>query len=296
MYNFEEIRNEVASKLSNEFDVSVTKVVKNNGLTLHSINILKKGDNISPTLYIDDFVNSSLPLPAIAENLIRNYKKYIKNTPTITKVGIDINKCYFAVVNAEKNKEFLKSVPHKRFLDLAIIYRVLVDVDDNGIQSFIITNQLFNMSEYNFEELHNAAFENTRELFPMSLCSLESLMDRLLKLDKIEHMNFRANSQIDFNEEPIIVLSNQDGIGGANFILYTDIFEELAEQVNSDIFILPSSVHELLLIKASDGFEFYELINMVREVNATEVSIDEVLSNNIYKYDRQHKKIDLLTM
>lgn len=278
MYTFEEIRNEVASKLSNEFDVSVTEVVKNNGLTLHAINILKKGDNISPTLYIDDFVNSSLPLPAIAENLISNYKKYIKNTPTITKVGIDINKCYFAVVNAEKNEDFLKSVPHKRFLDLAIIYRILVDVDDNGIQSFIITNQLFNMSEYNFEELHNAAFENTRKFFPMSLC------------------NFRANSQVDFNEELIIVLSNQNGIGGANFILYTDIFEELAEQVNSDIFILPSSVHELLLIKASDGFEFSELINMVREVNATGVSIDEVLSDNIYKYDRQSKKIDLLTM
>ena len=296
MYNFEEIKNEVASKLSHEFNVSVTEVVKNNGLTLHAINILKKGDNISPSLYIDDFVNSSLPLPTIAETLINNYKECIKNTPHISKIGIDINKCYFAIVNAEKNEEYLKTVPHKRFLDLAIIYRVLVDVDDNGIQSFIITNHLFNMSEYNLEELHNAAFENTRKFFPMSLSSLESLMMRLLDLNDIKSMNICSNSQVDFTKESIIVLTNQHGVGGANLILYNDIFEELAKQVNSDIFILPSSVHELLLIKASDGFEFSELISMVREVNATELSIDEVLSNNIYKYDRQNKRIDLLTI
>lgn len=296
MYKFEEIRNEVANKLSNEFDVSVTEMVKNNGLTLHAINIKKRGDNISPNLYIDDFVNSSLALSDIAENLIGNYKECIKNIPNITKVRINIQKCFLSVINAEKNKEFLKTVPHKRFLDLAIIYRVLIDVNNDGMSSFVITNDFLNMSNHTIEELHNAAFENTRKFSTISLCSLEDLMFRLLKSNSFECMNFRVNSQIDFTEELVIVLSNQYGLMGANFILYTDIFEELAKQVNSDIFILPSSVHELLLIKAIDGFDFSELINMVREVNTTVVSIDDVLSDNIYKYDRQSKKINLLTM
>ena len=77
-------------------------------------------------------------------------------------------------------------------------------------------------------------------------------------------------------------------------MLYENELHELAESLESDLYILPSSVHEVIAVSSDMGSPEM-LAQMVVEVNMQEVSLDERLSNQVYHYDKDLRKLTLAT-
>lgn len=94
-------------------------------------------------------------------------------------------------------------------------------------------------------------------------------------------------------DNPMYVISNRNRQNGAGAMLFTQLFEDLAEKFDSDIYILPSSIHEIIAIPAMAGMEEQYMRDMVREVNSTQVAKEERLSNSIYRFDREAKRVSI---
>lgn len=71
------------------------------------------------------------------------------------------------------------------------------------------------------------------------------------------------------------------------------MMDAICEKIGSNFFILPSSLHEVLIVPASKNMDLSELEDMVREVNATQVAPPDKLSDSVYRYDREHRTIKL---
>ena len=90
--------------------------------------------------------------------------------------------------------------------------------------------------------------------------------------------------------DTMFVLTNDTKVNGAAAILNDDIRQEIAEKVG-DFYMLPSSIHETLIIPKDAGMEFKELEQMVQEVNQTQVAPGERLSDHVYEYDAKEHEL-----
>lgn len=177
------------------------------------------------------------------------------------------------MVNAEKNAGRLEKAPHMKFLDLAAVYRVVVG---NGSGSIMVSRSLCDKFAITEDELDAAARRNT-EKAGFSVRPLWEILSEVGELMGLPE---------DPTKTDIWVITNATGINGAAAMLYSDCLHSLAEQIGDDLYILPSSIHELLAVPAK-GMDLYALRDKVCLINANEVAADEVLSNNVYWYSRR---------
>lgn len=215
----------------------------------------------SPIFYLNDIYEyyKESTMEETVEFFVGFFKKGLEKMPNIPD-EITSEKIYenvfFQVINKEKNKELLKEVPHRIFLDdYAVIYRICVQLDDDGITTAIIRNKLND----NEEELYAHAYENTRKLFPVQIKPIYGT--------------------------PSIVLSNTTATMGAAYMLYPDIVKEVAELIGRDMYMIPSSVHELIFIPADDDYEELVKIIAVANSNADLISPNEVLGTRPHLYN-----------
>lgn len=200
--------------------------------------------------------------------------------PTIYLDGFieELERVVCQLVNKEKNSNRLNDAPYKEVLDLAAIYRCVVTDEENGKGSFVISNAMMKMYSIDIDELHNAALRNMKD---------EGFKVRSMAEVIADMMGCEPE---DVEDGDMYVLNNTSQVNGATIMLYVEYFTELAEKVEDDLYILPSSIHEILAIKASFG-KLEELRNMVREVNDTQVSEEERLSYNVYRYSREDRAL-----
>lgn len=286
--NFEEFTNTIIEHVSNRLDdvtVKCQPVRKNNGVELHGLLFLDKG-NISPTIYIDTFYSqyeTGRPLADIMDDIIIMYQDNKSNEVVDISFFTDFEKVktkiICSLVNYELNEELLKDIPHYRFLDLVIIFKVYIDSFVDGIATILIRNKHLDIWNVSKETLKNLAIPNTPRILPYELSNMGTILNELLE-----------SEGEDFNELnleiPMYVLSNKVHMYGAVSLLYEDILKELSNKLNSDLYILPSSIHELILIPVSSRMDEEEFSQMVKEVNATQLSKDEILSDHVYYYNR----------
>ncbi|MDD3141789.1 MAG: DUF5688 family protein [Lachnospiraceae bacterium] len=188
------------------------------------------------------------------------------------------------VVNRDANEHMLENFPHKDLEDLAVIYQIALGGDGDGIATINISDQLLDGYGINKDELHDIAVQNTAELRPASFRSMQEVIMEMMGASELEDMDMSGGM-------PMYVLTNEDKMHGAAAMLYPDLMDEIAEKVGGDFFVLPSSIHELLIIPKDSGAERGELENMVQEVNATQVAPDEVLSDQVYEYDAKEHEL-----
>lgn len=204
------------------------------------------------------------------------------------------DKVVFVLVNTEQNKSLLDDVPHREFLDLSIMYRIVINKDQNGIQSTKVTNELAERLGMNEEQLFKYAAENTRRILPPRIRNMNDVMKEMFLSDgmpeEIAEMMIREVPP----EQTLWIISNNRGIDGAVSMLYENELHELAENLESDLYILPSSVHEVLAV-STELTEPEELAQMVAEVNMQKVALEERLSNQVYHYDKDLRKLTLAT-
>ncbi|MDE6253059.1 MAG: hypothetical protein K2M78_10555 [Lachnospiraceae bacterium] len=268
--------------------------------TLDGLSLLAKNEEtmISPTLYINDMYekySSTGDLQATLREAAEAMDEVFKEAPT---PSLDMNTAkdniIFQLVNTMQNEDMLKNLPHREFQDLSIIYRWVVGVDQRGLSSTVINNNLAKSLGMGEEELFKAAAENTRRILPPVVQSMNEVIMEMFMADGMPKELAEQMIGEQVPEMTMWVISNERKIDGAASMLYEDKLHNLAEKVGTDLYILPSSVHEVIAVSVEMG-EPEELARMVSEVNMDQVDLSERLSNQVYHYDKDLRKITLAT-
>jgi hypothetical protein len=198
------------------------------------------------------------------------------------------------LVNTEQNKGMLENLPHREFQDLSIIYRWLIDKDGEGIASTMVNVSLAEKLGLTEEQLFQAAVVNTKILLPPTIKSMNDVIRDMFTKDGMpEDMADMMIGEMP-DDKVMYVISNDRGVNGAASMLYEDGLHGLAEKLGSDLYIMPSSIHEVIAVSANMG-DPNELAEMVAEINMDQVSLDERLSNQVYHYDKDLRKLSLAT-
>ena len=202
-----------------------------------------------------------------------------------------------ALVNTEQNRDFLKDKPHREFQDLSVIYRWVIGTNGDGIASIVVNDGMVKNLGMTADELFQAAVENTKAILPPKVIDLaEMIMDRMMPEGADPEMAaaFRGIMEETPANEKMWVITNEKGINGACSMLYEDILHGLAEEAGTDLYVLPSSIHEVIVISAGTA-DPKILTGMVQAVNMGEVNLEDRLSNNVYHYDKDLRTIRMAT-
>lgn len=186
---------------------------------------------------------------------------------------------FVKLVNTERNESLVEQSISKEFLDLSAVVRVVLKMDKEGMASMALSKgdaEILGMTE---EEIYAAALANTLRLFP----------PKLMNLGRYIEMSIGAKLPLGEDEVTTYILTNQKEVDGAIYFMSPEVVGAIAEALEDDLYILPSSVNEVLLVRASeleDGVD--ELKEMVRDANETVVAEKDILSYNVYHYDKEH--------
>ena len=279
-----EVKQEVEKLLGSEVRVELRQITKNNGIILEGLCILEKGSYVSPTIYLEDFYREykdGVSLKEIAGRIYDIYEKRCRNIPFSLEYFLDFEKIkeniFCKLVNREMNQELLRDVPSVSFLDLSVVFICAVKNEEFGNGSVLIREEHRKHWKVSKELLYEYARENTFRLRPFELKSMEELIEDLVEPEERNLLK----------EIPMYVLSNRDRVFGAAGILYDRILSSAGARLEEDFYVLPSSVHEVILVPGHVAGSEKELHTMVHEVNHTQVEPEEVLSENVYHYDRK---------
>lgn len=198
------------------------------------------------------------------------------------------------LVNTEQNKELLKSVPHREFCDLSIVYRLVAEIDENGIQSAMIGNNLAERLGMDEQALYKVAIENTKRLLPPVTKNMNEVIKEMFAADGMPEEIAEMMVEEMPADTTMYVISNNQGINGAVSMLYENELHDLAEKLETDLYLLPSSTHEVIAVPAAVG-DPYELAQMVAEINMGQVELADRLSNQVYHYDKDLRKLTMAT-
>lgn len=284
-------------KSRDKFNLSINKISKNNGVVLDALSIHKDGCVISPNIYVSMYYDQYLqgePLISIVDELLERYEKADKEGAFAVKDIMDFeeikNDIIVRLVNYERNEETLEKCPYMKYLDLAITFRYMVKMDDKGLASALISNQEFEKWNVRIEELYELALDNTKRMMPEKIDSLLSVISKTL----INDMNDEFEKEMferDAENVNLYVLTNKQQVNGATCLLYNSAIATFADKLEKDVFILPSSLHEVMLLPDDGLCDVQFLKGMVQEANSTTVGVMDYLSDNVYCYDRETKKI-----
>ena len=279
-------------------EIKVQDFTKNNGVILKGMVIKEKNNPVAPTIYINKFYEQykdGTSIDDICESITGIYwnckncgvKEFdISSLLDFEKVS---DKIRFKIVNFEKNIEQFKSFPHRQILDLMAIYYVDVSENDiaDGKASITVNDRLWDGWNVTEEKLWNTALANTSDADKITITSMMDVMNKMMGFEESPE-----EEQIDASLEiPMYVITNDRKINGAGVIFYPDALRNIREYLHSDFYLLPSSTHEVLAIPKIGTLAVSGLLEMVREVNATQVSEDEVLSDNIYSFEDDTLKL-----
>lgn len=263
--------------------VTVQKIKRNNEISVTGLSIGEDKNYLVPVLYLEPFYRNYVrgqELHDTMQDIARIYRGhqigfYMDEDKVSNYEHIKKN-LFYRVVNYEKNKETLKDAPHERFLDLAITYRWAAYHNHDGMASALVRDQELMMWGVSKEQMILDAKKNTEKIFPPVMRKIQSVLPvKILE-----------------EEVPLFVLSNGDYMNGASAILYDGVLRDFAKYMGHDLYILPSSVHEVIILLDDEMVNSPdELAMMVKETNRMVIDREEVLSDHVYHYDRAKDEI-----
>lgn len=292
----EYVCNKVMNRLGAGYSYRIIPTLKNNGTILTGFSVTKGNDNISPTLYIEHFYeayNNGCSLTELIGSMTEAFKRCtpefdldLEDIRAFEKVS---DRLFLKVVNYTKNKTLAEDAPHIRMLDLCVLFYCLISDKDGESASTLIRNDLFESWNVSKEDLFDTALENTKKKYGIDILSMKQVIYDIVssRFDNDEETD-RILEGIDGDDlAPMYVITNRAKVYGASCILFTEELAKLAEKLESDLYILPCSIHELIAIPDYGDASADSLRDMVKEVNRTEVEEAEILSDNIYRFDRK---------
>lgn len=200
------------------------------------------------------------------------------------------DKLFIRVSSAEKNKEMLSDVPHQMKEDLAITYHIVIAKDRDGLSTMLVTNDLMEKYGVTPEQLHEDAMKSCSKVMKPQIYSMGSKLSEMVEkismmLSPQEKEAMRQMVEDMPFKDTFIIMTNDQSVDGAGVIFYPEVMENMGYMLDSNFFILPSSVHETLILIDDGDFDVEGLKEMVTEINATQVLPQDRLTDEVYHYD-----------
>lgn len=281
------VESEMKEVVNEDVALSIYTAEKNNGVKRHGITITQKGINISPTIYLEEYYEKYLngcKVESIAKDVWRLYHEVRLqkswNEEKISSYESIEEKIVYRLVNFEANRNLLKEVPYVAYLDLAVIFYVMLEINEHGTACMLIRNEHLSMWCVTPDDIYNKAKENTWKLLPSEFHTMRAMMEEYNKKGSYVGMDI------------LHVLTNKIRSFGAAVILYDGILEMVGDFLGDNYYVLPSSVHEVIVVSEKEApWGGAGLSEMVREINHTQVEEEDILSDTAYYYDREKKKL-----
>ena len=236
------VRQQLEKRLGDGYVLTIHRIPRNNGLSLDGLSICEKGSRVAPTLYLNSCYQrfqSGTPLEQLLDELLSLYRQSLANNP------FDLNlleqaesvrpRVAYRLINAQSNRELLKTLPHIPVLDLAKVFYLDLGADERGAMTVRITSAHLAHWGMDLETLSRLADENTPRLFPARILSIGEALGELMRSGRREAGH------------PLYILSNQNGISGAACMLYTDILKDFADRMKANL-VAVSYTHLLSII------------------------------------------------
>ncbi len=277
--------------------VEVHSILKNNSRKLDGLSVLREGDNLSPTVYLQDYYKDFRE-GASLQSIVGEITDFYENCEQETRIDLEFfrdfsnikDRIAFRLVNYERNKALLEQVPHVRTLDLAAVFFCAVDHPRLGNVTILIYNTHMELWNRQLSDLYQLAIANTPELFPAELKSMQEILEEVV-WDDVADVNKASYPHSGQLGTSMYVLSNYLRVNGAAVILYPGMLHKVGLSLQKDFYIIPSSVHEVIIVPAEEGHSRKAMEQMVRQVNATQVAPEDVLADSVYYYSRKLRKI-----
>ena len=295
--NYEEYKHLLTSVLKEQSEELVfRKQLKNNNVYLDAICL--KNKSVSPVVYLESYFENFKSGTSIEEianqilDVLHSSPTDIVENETRHLFDYEENKdrIFPAVINYSQNKDYLRRIPHRKFLDLAIIYKIIFSDETHSNFAFTINNCVLNNWDVSEEELYTQAIENNKKENEYTTLTLYEAVLNILPPDKHPE---EITNLIDVNDsEVMLTVMDKSGFLGSSALLFPEVFKKALEDYYPDstkLLILPSSTKEVILIPyPEDNTSILELWEMVKSVNETSVAPQEILSNeNIYIYEKE---------
>lgn len=329
-----EVKRGVEEIIKKELDdgvVMVRDVLKNNSIRAQAISVVREGEQATPTIYLQNYYidyKNGRTIKNICYEIFETYLYGIDNF----KMDINIQDIsdfekikdiiYYKIINYEMNQSLLSRIPHFKFLDLAIVFYIMVSRDDEGQATALINNHHIAGWEITPGQLRNIAFENTWSKFPVVIRRMEDIVSEMILNDILGDEEW-VDSYDEFDDDFIsedteygeytygelkgivreeveslkvedlnmYVMSNAMKINGAACITYPNAIRDFAMEHQCDVYIIPSSIHEVILIP--DIQCSLETINdLIKDVNRRQLDPVEILSDHAYVYRLETGEIE----
>ncbi len=297
------VKEEIERRAGKTYSVRLNDVMKNNGVVLSGLTVMQDDSNISPTIYLNNYYeayeNGQATLAMVINDVMDVYNKNKVNRKLDMRYFLNYEsvkgRIVLKLVNTQKNETLLKDIPHMEFLDLSIVFQFLVSDENIGAASILIHNAHAKLWGVDYKELYTRALKNTPRLLQYEIKSMKDVIGEMINAEK------NKNHESDYHEYmgeldrciPMYVLSNQNRTDGAACMLYPNLIGDFAKAMGSDLYIIPSSIHELLLLPAGDDDESRYIRDIIREINETQLLEEEILSDSLYIYDSTSKEIKI---
>ena len=289
------VKERVDARLGSDTTVELHKVDKMNE-TYEAITVKPEDSNIGVNINVTKAfqeLQRGKDFDTIADQVAEVAANAIEGRPDFDLAAIaDYNqmkeKLSMQVVSAERNAELLDTVPHKNMEDMAIVYRFVLDTSEQGRSSILVTNKMLDNYGITAEQLHADAMAIAPEVRPAVIQGLSEVMAEMMGAEHAEMLGLTPTP-----DEPIFVATVEDKTQGAGVLAYQDFMDQAAEKLGGSFYILPSSIHEILLVKDNGQFDRAALEQMVKEVNATQVAPEDKLTDSVYHYDSKEHVFEL---
>lgn len=269
--------------------VEVQTVYKNNCVKYTPLYIRKEGQMAVPSVYLENFYyqyRHGISLENILVMIRKEYEDCLRMMPKLDwnhfNFGYVEDRIIYRLINYDKNKEILEDCPYIRLDDLAVTFRWLAHSDETGISSALVSNKEMEAWNITPGDLLCAAQRNTPKFFPVSIHKIEEAIQLL------------SEEKSDLGDiVPMYILTNDKGVNGASCLLYDHVIEDFAEDKQCGLYILPSSIHELIIIPETEVEDPDILSTIVRDANNTVVELGDILSYSVYYYDIETKRLSI---
>ena len=277
-----------------QYQLEGSVLLKNNDTKRYAILLKKIEGTVSPTIYLDNFYSEfehgRATIPETASHIYEQMHDFEDKIEAYQEFSAELsycsNKITYRLVSKERNKQFLESVPHLPFLNMAVVFYIIHHVSKEGMESICVTNELAGKWGLSAKSLYIIAEKNTPILLPPIIDTMEHTLELLMG-----EINCAIEPAKDSNKPiPMHIMTNKYQINGASVLLYHGLLDGLAEKLGTDLYVIPSSIHELIIMPAEDGsLSLSKLSDMVKEINENHVKEEEILSDCAYYYDHKEK-------
>lgn len=191
------------------------------------------------------------------------------------------------IVSAERNAELLDNVPHERIEDMAVVYRVLVTQPGtgNGTATTLVTNAMLKKYGITDSQLKKDAMRIAPSIKPVKIRDMS---------ETIDNFDLELAPDVSVENGKIFVASVTDNSYGAAVIAYPNFLNTVAAMLRSDFFVLPTSIHEVIIIRDDGDMDADDLKNLVTAVNAAQIDPADQLTDNVYHYDMYSNVFEMI--